>query len=787
MRYKTPFFLVILTISTCSLCATKITFQSDIPFSKKEFFYLTELRQDRPATPEQIEYAIEQLKRKRRFDTIKTTVANDERVHFVLAAHWMFKKLSVSGVWFGKHTYENLYLQHPGEIFDITLHEQALSAIKDLLHQNGYFSCSIQDELLYNKKEKSITVKIRIEKNKRARIDQIEVKIAQPELAQKLYNQLSSLLLYKRYSKKILLKAKDKIKTFLKKQGFLKNTISLQRCIKNKGRRVGLLFKITTGKKQIFTFLNTRFSVNLDKPDWLLDPNIIAEQLAHTYYQHGFLQAQIHYKKIAPHHYQFKVIEGSKAPTKKPTVKEIDKSKEEKLAQERIAILERYQKEGFWYVDVRPKLDGSGGWHITPGERVTFGKVFLRSNTRLPFNRIMKEIAFKPGDPWDKKKLDYSRERLKKLDVFKHIEINPEKISDQQSKKPIVLTLIDDDPFELKLRSGYFLTSKNFLLKRESTYKLGGSLFIKNPLNLADKLSFVTNVTRFEKNIDFCYQVPFSFHRLKLNAYYHKYIHPLEVGKSDSAYEAVQNGILVGITKEYKNRSFWGITVGNEWMRTSRARGNLKLSSNMINTTIPYFFIEPTLLIDYLDDKINTTKGSLTFCSIKMMLPQTNRSATFKIMLDHSHFHHFGKKFVGAIRIRWGHIFRERFEEIMPIERFFLGGPLSVRGYSKDTVPPLGKTNNCKYTIQGGSSMINGNIELRFPIYKAFGGVIFQDVGALGQNGFCNFASWAPTSGWGLRYQTPIGALRFDIGWKWKKSFPTDTRYAWYLTLGQAF
>lgn len=84
--------------------------------------------------------------------------------------------------------------------------------------------------------------------------------------------------------------------------------------------------------------------------------------------------------------------------------------------------------------------------------------------------------------------------------------------------------------------------------------------------------------------------------------------------------------------------------------------------------------------------------------------------------------------------------------------------------------------------------MINGNLEARFPIYKSFKGVIFQDIGVLSQSGFSGFkGKWYPSSGFGFRYKTPIGPLRFDIGWKWKKRLKGDTPYAWYLTLGEAF
>ena len=131
----------------------------------------------------------------------------------------------------------------------------------------------------------------------------------------------------------------------------------------------------------------------------------------------------------------------------------------------------------------------------------------------------------------------------------------------------------------------------------------------------------------------------------------------------------------------------------------------------------------------------------------------------------------------------------------MPIERFYLGGPYSVRGYEKDALPPFGEASTIKdgkehkeFTIQGGGSMVNTNLELRFPLVKNFNFVLFQDVGALSQKGFLGFKeTWHPSSGFGIRYKTPVGALRFDIGWKWKKRIADDSPYAWHLTFGEAF
>lgn len=89
--------------------------------------------------------------------------------------------------------------------------------------------------------------------------------------------------------------------------------------------------------------------------------------------------------------------------------------------------------------------------------------------------------------------------------------------------------------------------------------------------------------------------------------------------------------------------------------------------------------------------------------------------------------------------------------------------------------------------------MFNINAELRFDVYKNFGVVVFSDWGALIQNSIQDYVAQGQRrtfggSGAGIRYDTPIGPLRFDVGIKWHIQQPDfEARYSLCLGLGKAF
>jgi outer membrane translocation and assembly module TamA len=88
---------------------------------------------------------------------------------------------------------------------------------------------------------------------------------------------------------------------------------------------------------------------------------------------------------------------------------------------------------------------------------------------------------------------------------------------------------------------------------------------------------------------------------------------------------------------------------------------------------------------------------------------------------------------------------------------------------------------------QGGNAVFILNQEVRFPIYKALGGVVFLDVGNVYPNiSDFDLSDIRKTAGFGFRLETPFALVRFDWGFKLDRR-PWETRSQFFLSIGQAF
>ena len=130
-------------------------------------------------------------------------------------------------------------------------------------------------------------------------------------------------------------------------------------------------------------------------------------------------------------------------------------------------------------------------------------------------------------------------------------------------------------------------------------------------------------------------------------------------------------------------------------------------------------------------------------------------------------------------------------DDLPASERFFAGGDTTVRGWGLDQLGTP-ETLDANGFPKGGNSVLVLNAELRVPVWRDVGVVAFLD----GGNVFRRVEDFAVSeirgaAGFGLRYRSPIGPLRLDLGFKLdRRPLPNgdeERPTALFVSLGQAF
>jgi outer membrane protein insertion porin family len=132
----------------------------------------------------------------------------------------------------------------------------------------------------------------------------------------------------------------------------------------------------------------------------------------------------------------------------------------------------------------------------------------------------------------------------------------------------------------------------------------------------------------------------------------------------------------------------------------------------------------------------------------------------------------------------------EIIEDLPASERFFAGGDTTIRGFALDTVGAPA-TISANGFPRGGNAVLILNGELRVPVWREVGAVVFADGGSV----FARVTQFDASElqgalGFGLRYRSPIGPIRLDVGFKLDRrelGGQLEPRAVWHLSIGQAF
>jgi outer membrane protein insertion porin family len=211
--------------------------------------------------------------------------------------------------------------------------------------------------------------------------------------------------------------------------------------------------------------------------------------------------------------------------------------------------------------------------------------------------------------------------------------------------------------------------------------------------------------------------------------------------------------------------------------------------------------LSSTLIRDTRDKPLDAHRGVLENLNVSITPGPFGSSGTFAKLFGQYAFYKPFHSLVFANSIRLG-LAKALAGSFVPTSQlYFSGGGTSLRGFPIDEAGPqrivpfcnvLQNQSGCvNVTVPvGGRQLFILNSEVRFPlrIMKNLGGVVFYDGGNVySAINFNNFVSnYTNTIGIGLRYSTPIGPIRIDLGHN-LNPVPGINPTQYFITLGQAF
>lgn len=204
---------------------------------------------------------------------------------------------------------------------------------------------------------------------------------------------------------------------------------------------------------------------------------------------------------------------------------------------------------------------------------------------------------------------------------------------------------------------------------------------------------------------------------------------------------------------------------------------------------------------DTRDNVLNAHKGLLGSLEVDLNSSKLGSSVDFAKLTSQAaiykeKFHHI----VWADSIRIG-LAQPYLNSRVPLsEAFFTGGGDSLRGFPLDGAGPQrsvevcssGQTTNCpQISVPAGGNqllLINSEARIPLPIKQGLSIVPFYDGGnVFPQIGFHDFTSlYTNNVGIGLRYSTPVGPIRFDLGHN-LNPIPGVSSTQYFVSIGQAF
>lgn len=456
-------------------------------------------------------------------------------------------------------------------------------------------------------------------------------------------------------------------------------------------------------------------------------------------------------------------------------------------------------------------------YKVDQGSQVIVHKVLLTGYVHTRAGVIRRQVSLKSGQPLRESDVVETQQKLYNLGIFNRVNINPQNPEGSDPDKDIVVLVEEAKRYTISYGGGFEaqrLASTTNPTGGEVEASPRGIFGIskQNLTGRADTLSLDLRASTIEYRALLAYNAPQTFGQDNLSVQATAYV---DKSQDINTFSEVRYEGNLQITDKLSSRSsaliryaFRKVTVSN---------------LNVPEEEIPLFY-QPTLVSEFSvswfrdtrNNPADATKGSFNTADFAVASTAFGSSASFiRMFVQNSTYTPLSRNWTFARSVRLGVLepfaatqslsFPETAPspQLIPLpERLFAGGGTSLRGFALNQAGPRDPLTGFPV---GGQAMLILNQELRFPmslpyIGSKLGGILFYDGGNVYSRldritlrwtspepifkpaypeiipgrfnpTVCEYNCtnelnyFSHTVGFGLRYATPVGPVRVDMGY----------------------
>ena len=408
-----------------------------------------------------------------------------------------------------------------------------------------------------------------------------------------------------------------------------------------------------------------------------------------------------------------------------------------------------------------------------PGPLATFGPIEIVGNTSVGDNVIRRQLTYRPGRPFRQSAIQQSQRKLYGPELFEFAIVEPVRTEDKPKEIPTRVTVTEGKHRRVNFGVGYGSEEKGRVeVDWRHVNFLGG----------ARTAGVLARYSGFDRGVRLNLKEPYFFSpRYDLNLAGQTW------HTSEPAFTLDTNGGRATISRQFRRgggpvlrsrpSATLSFTYANEWEQYSIS--NEALADPTFRDELIALGLDPrtgtgrgTRSAVILDGGRNTTNNLLDAKQGYVASAHLEQAGKwlggtwdyYELTTEGRYFRSFGNV-VAAVQARLGSIdaFGDQEAGVPFFKRYFLGGATNLRGWGRFEVSPL----SGEGLPIGGAAFVNFSTELRAPIWRSLGAVLFLDGGNVWTDPWkFKLNDLRYDVGPGLRYQTPIGPFRIDVGYQ---------------------